>query len=34
MRNRVAVGEAIRVSLLADAIHLMPWRDLTRDMSV
>jgi molybdate transport system ATP-binding protein len=32
-RNRVAVGEAIRVSLLADAIHLMPWRDLTRDLS-
>jgi molybdate transport system ATP-binding protein len=34
MRNRVAVGEAIRVSLLAGAIHLMPWRDLTRDLPV
>jgi len=33
-RNRVAVGETIRVSLLAGAIHLMPWRDLARDFSV
>ncbi len=33
-RNRVAVGEAIRVSLLADAIHLMAWRDLARDVSM
>jgi len=31
-RNRIAVGEAVRVSLLADAIHLMPWRDLARDV--
>ena len=33
-RNRVAVGEAIRVSLLADAIHVMPWRDLAKDVPV
>ena len=33
-RNRVAAGEAIRVSLLAEAIHVMPWRDLTREASV
>jgi molybdate transport system ATP-binding protein len=33
-RNRVAVGEAIRVSLLAEAMHLMPWRDLARDVPV
>ena len=32
-RNRIAVDEAIRVSLLADAIHLMPWRDLAKDVS-
>ena len=31
-RNRIAAGEAIRVSLLADAIHVMPWRYLARDM--
>ncbi len=27
-RNRLAVGEAVAVSLLADGIHLMPWETL------
>jgi len=31
-RNRIAAGETIRVSLLADALLLMPWRDLARDV--
>ena len=31
-RNRIAAGETIRVSLLADALHLMPWCDLARDV--
>ncbi|MEJ7670939.1 MAG: ABC transporter ATP-binding protein [Casimicrobiaceae bacterium] len=30
-RNGVRAGERIAVSLLAEMIHLMPWRDLTRD---
>ena len=29
-RNRVAVGESVRVSLLADGIHLMPYRGSRR----
>ena len=33
-RNRVAPGEAMRVSLLAEAMHVMPWRDLAREVSV
>ncbi|MGI8895973.1 MAG: ABC transporter ATP-binding protein [Casimicrobiaceae bacterium] len=33
-RNGVRAGERIGVSLLAEMIHLMPWRDLTRDAGV
>ncbi len=33
-RNGIAVGVAARASLLADAIHVMPWRDLARDAIV
>ena len=32
-RNRVAAGEALRVSLLAEAMHVMPWRDLAHEAS-
>jgi molybdate transport system ATP-binding protein len=28
-RNRLDVGERVKVSLLADAIHMMPWEDLS-----
>ena len=30
-RNQVAAGASLRVSLLADMLHVMPWRDLARD---
>jgi molybdate transport system ATP-binding protein len=30
-RNGVRIGEALRVSLLAHMLHVMPWRDLARD---
>ncbi len=30
-RNGVAAGCALRVSLLADSLHVMPWQDLSRD---
>ncbi|MGE5090505.1 MAG: ABC transporter ATP-binding protein [Candidatus Levyibacteriota bacterium] len=33
-RNGLAVGVAAGVSLLADAIHLMPWREMGRDAPV
>jgi len=33
-RNRVQVGETVRVSLLAAALHVMPWRDLAREVAV
>ena len=33
-RNGLAVGVRAAVSLLADAIHLMPWRDMGRDAQV
>ncbi len=33
-RNGVRAGERIGVSLLAEMIHLMPWRDLTPDAGV
>jgi molybdate transport system ATP-binding protein len=32
-RNGVRIGEAIGVSLLAQMLHVMPWRDLARDAS-
>ena len=30
-RNGVVAGCALRVSLLADSLHVMPWQDLARD---
>ncbi|MFI4888657.1 MAG: ABC transporter ATP-binding protein [Burkholderiales bacterium] len=30
-RNGIAIGVAASASLLADTIHLMPWRDISRD---
>ena len=30
-RNGIAAGCAVRVSLLADSLHVMPWQDLARD---
>ena len=30
-RNRVRVGEPAQVSLLAEALHVMPWRDVASD---
>ncbi len=30
-RNHVAVGKTLRVSLLTDALHVMPWRDGAQD---
>ncbi len=30
-RNHLAVGAALRVSLLTDALHVMPWRDGAQD---
>ncbi len=30
-RNHLAIGTALRVSLLTDALHVMPWRDTTTD---
>jgi molybdate transport system ATP-binding protein len=33
-RNGIALGVAARASLLADSIHVMPWRDLARDAIV
>jgi molybdate transport system ATP-binding protein len=32
-RNRLGVGTALRVSLLTDALHVMPWRDAAQDAS-
>ena len=30
-RNHLAIGTALRVSLLTDALHVMPWREGTQD---
>jgi len=30
-RNAIAAGCAVRVSLLAESLHVMPWHDLARD---
>ena len=30
-RNHLAIGTALRVSLLTDALHVMPWRDGAQD---
>ncbi len=33
-RNQLAPEERIRVSLLSDALHVMPWQDLARDSGI